>query len=115
MYERGWGKKLSYVFSITKGHITDTIWRYSKDVKGTQSRRTTCSDAQLILQLEGLNRELGNIVPDSNPKETDRRLLREMCSFLSDVKEVSAAELLGRQSGSEAWRRQRGEIGSGNG
>eukprot|EP00041_Stephanoeca_diplocostata_P036839 m.1362766 g.1362766 ORF g.1362766 m.1362766 type:complete len:57 (+) comp24944_c0_seq12:1787-1957(+) len=34
MYERGWGKKLSYVFAFDHDNIVDVTWRYSKKVKG---------------------------------------------------------------------------------
>eukprot|EP00037_Helgoeca_nana_P013258 m.121940 g.121940 ORF g.121940 m.121940 type:complete len:175 (-) comp21930_c0_seq1:585-1109(-) len=111
MYERGWGKKLSYIFSFTKGNVTDTTWRYSKDVAGSCSRRGGCGEAELVLLLEEINTELHRRHPDTTPAETDKRRIVELCSFLSDVKEVSASELLGRQSGSEEWRRARGEIG----
>jgi hypothetical protein len=39
------------------------------------------------------------------------RRIRELCEFMADTKELSVAELVGRQSGSESWRRARGELG----
>lgn len=39
LYERGWGKKLSYVFAFERDNIVDVIWRYSQDHAGTTRRR----------------------------------------------------------------------------
>ncbi|VDK41138.1 unnamed protein product, partial [Gongylonema pulchrum] len=114
LYERGWGKKLSYVVALGLDHITDVTWRYTYDHMETVARRKSCREAVLRDFVKEQNIVLGRIVTDERRKELERRCLKELIEFLSpnmQVREGSGVEEQGRTTGSEEWRKQRGEAG----
>eukprot|EP00041_Stephanoeca_diplocostata_P036840 m.1362832 g.1362832 ORF g.1362832 m.1362832 type:complete len:300 (+) comp24944_c0_seq17:303-1202(+) len=111
MYERGWGKKLSYVFAFDHDNIVDVTWRYSKKVKDTMLRRDQADEDTLVHEIGALNSAIQKRAGTTAERKTqlNTEYIKELSEFLSDHKEFSSAELQGRISGSLQWRRQRGE------
>ena len=40
MYEKGWNKKLAYVYAFSKDEIVDCVWKYSAKHKEVCQRRS---------------------------------------------------------------------------
>eukprot|EP01147_Barroeca_monosierra_P009533 gene9533-10402_t len=114
MYERGWGKKLSYAFAFGIHEVADVIWRYSRAYEQTLSRRNKVSEDWLSSTIRLINSQMVSALPQIEQERIFDRLERErhmLIAGLSSSPSVSTEELLGRQSGNEAWRRARGELG----
>lgn len=110
MYEHGWGKKLSYIFSFgLDGNVVDSIWRYSKNFDETCTRRDQCSEETLCRTVSRVNDRLR--IPAARQLELDERYCVELVGFLSIPKSLRPEERQGRMTGSLAWRTERGETG----
>jgi peptide-N4-(N-acetyl-beta-glucosaminyl)asparagine amidase len=112
MYENGWGKKYAYVIAFAKDHIMDVTWRYTFDRKLTSKRRIKCRPAVLFNFITKLNTRLSKNLPHDRQKELKRRFLSEMVEFLwpqNNKRDGSEAENHGRISGSNQWKKARGE------
>jgi peptide-N4-(N-acetyl-beta-glucosaminyl)asparagine amidase len=116
MYEAGWGKKLSWVFAFeTGGYCLDVTRRYSKkwDTEMIQ-RRLNFHSLQLTRVLRS------RAPPSIEPAETEEfsKCVQETLPKRNQGAENGEAQLLkpeearGRISGSEEWRKARGEFGN---
>ncbi|EGD83085.1 hypothetical protein PTSG_03725 [Salpingoeca rosetta] len=118
MYERGWGKKLSYVFAFTPIGMADVIWRYSQQREATLLRRDKVSEDWLADMIKTINQQLLAGVPEIQREAILQSLETERQSLFAEPRRtepaLSAQELVGRQSGAEEWRRARGELGDGS-
>ncbi|PAV79001.1 hypothetical protein WR25_10717, partial [Diploscapter pachys] len=83
LYEKGWGKNLSYVLAFGTNHVYDVTWRYSLDHKKTLKRRNRCREVVLARFIE-----------------------TPPC-----CKTCASHIGLGDKASSEEWRRERGELG----
>uniref|UniRef100_UPI003AAFA20A peptide-N(4)-(N-acetyl-beta- glucosaminyl)asparagine amidase n=1 Tax=Centroberyx gerrardi TaxID=166262 RepID=UPI003AAFA20A len=110
LYEVGWGKKLAYVLAFSKDQVVDVTWRYSCKHPDILTRRTTVQEAWLLRTINRLNAARQQSLSPDRKKELTERLLVELVEFISP-KKPKAGELGGRNSGSLAWRRARGETG----
>ncbi|XP_065052065.1 peptide-N(4)-(N-acetyl-beta-glucosaminyl)asparagine amidase-like [Rhopilema esculentum] len=110
LYESGWGKKLSYVIAFSADEVIDVTWRYSKDHEEVLKRRNEVSEAWLVSLWMNMSKKLQS----GNSKERnhilEERRIKELIDFLVR-KETTVDENIGRQSGSMAWRLERGETG----
>ncbi|MFH4979965.1 hypothetical protein AB6A40_006674 [Gnathostoma spinigerum] len=116
LYERGWGKKLSYVIAVSLDHVRDVTWRYTFDHLAVIKRRTICRESILRNFIRKLNARLERTLSEDRKKELDRRYINELVEFLSpNVQERSgsSSESQGRITGSKEWRQERGEMGDG--
>ena len=117
MYESGWKKKLTYIFAMSDIECLDVIRRYS--VNSLQLNRNECSEPFLSRLVLGLNESQRRRAPTARQPILDERREQELAE-LALVKRYSSNDgslkaLTGRTTGSEEWRRQRGELGEGKG
>ncbi|KAI9029522.1 hypothetical protein DFJ74DRAFT_765319 [Hyaloraphidium curvatum] len=115
LYERGWGKKLSYVFAFTGQGVQDVIRKYSRDWEGVRARRTRCSEEALARLVEHVNGEALTAAGGGGAEAARRRQLDAdhfEAAFLAG-EAGGEAENVGRVSGSVEWRKARGELGTG--
>jgi len=112
MYEAGWNKKLSYIFAFSRDEVVDVTWRYSKKRRETLLRRGKCGEAWLQQTIAGISKQCVERCNASvrRKEELVKRLKRERYEFHQRFA-LKAGEEIGRQSGEEAWRKARGEIG----
>ncbi|XP_012288897.1 peptide-N(4)-(N-acetyl-beta-glucosaminyl)asparagine amidase [Orussus abietinus] len=118
MYERGWGKKLTYVIACSQDEVQDVTWRYTRDPSSILKRRNLCSENNLIGLIRRLNEERQNSPGYSaaRRKFVTKRSLMELVEMLppppGKVKPFPGEdeEFEGRTSGSLAWRLARGEV-----
>lgn len=122
MYEAGWGKKLNYIFAFATHGVADVIWRYSGQREETLGRRDQVPESWLASVLDTINAQVWAGMPDDvHRRALSQRYAIEKHTLWADTSEAAAAEnrpletqeLLGRQTGDESWRRQRGELGAG--
>lgn len=120
LYEKGWGKKLSFVVAFGVHDVVDVTRRYIIDVPGNEQRR------RAILGGEGDEMWLGETIASrrgaSRSSLTDERQatlsardVREQAELIACVSVNSMrgdnTSLHGRTTGSLAWRAARGELG----
>lgn len=106
LYEKGWGKKLTYVIAIGRLGIVDVTKGYVKCWKDTLARRTIMDEEQLKVIIDKMNNDIVNsLSPD------DQVLAKRIGRKASEPKETVDEKLSGRVSGSKEWIESRGEQG----
>ncbi|KAL3997862.1 Thioredoxin family protein [Acanthocheilonema viteae] len=116
LYEKGWGKNLSYVFAFGLDHVRDVTWRYTFNHFETLSRRNSCRETVLRNFIRKLNIRHASLMSEERKKEMERRYMKELVEFISptmQIRDGNKLEEQGRTTGSEEWRKQRGEMGDG--
>ncbi|XP_046482236.1 peptide-N(4)-(N-acetyl-beta-glucosaminyl)asparagine amidase [Neodiprion pinetum] len=115
MYEKGWGKKLSYILAFSKDEMQDVTWRYTSDQKAVLKRRKLCSESNLVSIITSLS-ENRRRTSCSIPRQQYliRRSLMELVELIiyhfgNNRKDESDKDYHGRTSGSLAWRLSRQE------
>jgi peptide-N4-(N-acetyl-beta-glucosaminyl)asparagine amidase len=114
LYETGWGKKLTYCIALHKYEIQDVTWRYVSDLRAALTRRDQCSESWLSDFIVKVNNHLRQKLPNDEKHRLLHRSARELIDLLHtpwNRRTGNSTELLGRQSGSEAWRLARNEMG----
>ncbi|XP_051167402.1 peptide-N(4)-(N-acetyl-beta-glucosaminyl)asparagine amidase isoform X2 [Leptopilina boulardi] len=115
MYEKGWGKKLSYIIAYSKDEIQDVTWRYTSNPEAVKRERNLCSEESLVaFILELTNRRLHSLSSVRKEYIVKHRLLElvDMLPAPPGCKKVEENENVtyeGRISGSLAWKLARGE------
>jgi len=117
-YEAGWGKKLNYVFALAYDHVVDVIPRYTRLWDAVKSRRDLISEDLLQNLIVSINESIVPKLPSARRAIVQQRLSEERIELENYLKGavptvIRADETQGRQSGSEEWRSQRGELGQG--
>lgn len=110
VYEKGWGKKLTYCVAVGKDCVMDVTRRYTAELAQVLERRTLVDEEHLKVGLWQLNEEALGRLPEKEKLEARRRHERDEVQL--GVVEPQHEELQGRQSGSSAWIKARGEDGS---
>ena len=120
MYERGWGKELSYNVAISTTAVTDVTCRYTRkfrDVSLQQRRRaiTTTEDSSRRM-IQQMNSSLQSTLSVKEAQQIQQRWQREdqqlqQISLLSSWA-LDQQYLLGRLSGSNQWKAFRNETGN---
>ncbi|XP_075981413.1 N-glycanase Pngl [Anticarsia gemmatalis] len=113
MYEHGWGKRLSYVIAVSRDDLQDVTWRYSLNHKETVSRRSACSERELVSCLVALREHRQRHVTEARRHYLTQRTLAELV-LLMQQRKPEDYESHGRISGSKQWRSDRGEAGRGH-
>ncbi|OQR78460.1 peptide-N(4)-(N-acetyl-beta-glucosaminyl)asparagine amidase-like [Tropilaelaps mercedesae] len=109
LYEKGWGKKLSYIFAFTPFETVDVTWRYVSNFNETLARRRTLPEAVLIRYQEVRNKAFQRVLSNEERAAFQKRRIMELAEFLEPPKVRGVAELQGRTSGDITWRLDRKE------
>ena len=115
LYEQGWGKKLSYVFSFGTHEAVDVSRRYSADWAETVKRREKVKEGWLEVTIASLCAARQAELPASEAARLAERALSERAALdgaPEGAKSSRSEGLRGRQTGSVEWRRARGELGA---
>lgn len=114
IYEKGWRKKLTYIFAYSKDEVQDVTWRYTRDQVGVMKRRNHCSESTLLQFIESLNkhRQSSNGYSTVRRDYVVKRRLFELVELIRTPNEKSddGETYHGRSAGSYAWKLARGEI-----
>ena len=116
-YERGWGKKLSFVFSFSACEAVDVSRRYCADWTAALRRRGAVPEEWLATLFQRVNMSTQATLPDemrgviAARAQSEQRLLKARENAATHAAPLSVAERRGRQTGSAEWRRARGEMG----
>lgn len=109
-YEVGWGKKLSYIFSISHEEIVDTAKRYTQEWGEMRARRDEVSEKWLKSTLAQMNQNIQSGLPPKRVEVLRARAQTER-EELDRERSAKAGEVQGRVSGSAEWKNQRNEDG----
>ncbi|XP_078040554.1 N-glycanase Pngl [Augochlora pura] len=115
MYEKGWNKKLNYVFAFSKDEVQDVTWRYTRDQEAVLKRRNLCSESNLLEFIESLNkyRQCSPNYSSSRRQYVIKRRILELVELIrmpGDEISDNDESYQGRTTGSYKWRLDRGEI-----
>lgn len=110
LYEKGWGKKLSYVLAYSNEEVQDVTWRYTENSADVLKRRLLCSETELLNTILSLSGHRQSDLPLSRCKYLAERRLKECVELLFQPKITGNEHFGGRTSGSLSWRLARGEI-----
>ena len=126
LYERGWGKRLSFVVAFGKDDVVDVTKRYVLDFENvtTKERRAVLPDprdevwvAEAIARADALRRGASETDPAKRARRANElraRDAREAASFTVSFEDSGFGtkdDSRGRTTGSLAWRAARGELG----
>ncbi|XP_068689230.1 peptide-N(4)-(N-acetyl-beta-glucosaminyl)asparagine amidase-like [Montipora foliosa] len=101
LYERWWGKKLTYIIAFSKEQVVDVTWRYSVKQKEVAQRRLLVREEWLSKTLQSFNDWRQQSLPLERKKALWERSARELAEFFP----VYQGKLLG----TAAWRRMIGK------
>ncbi|CEG02117.1 Rad4/PNGase transglutaminase-like fold [Ostreococcus tauri] len=110
LYECGWGKKLSYVIAFSIEGVFDVTRRYTQNMRERYRLRGEVYEPWLRKRLAELTSELRSAMLPSEIKELEVQDVVERAELGRPAVDVGES-LPGRQTGSLAWRRARGELG----
>ena len=113
LYEKGWGKKLSYVIAISKDEVLDVSSRYTADRIAMRLRRTEVREDWLANICYRLWKERQKMLPEARQTELRTRMVSETVELLNQSLNPKSDDdnLGGRTTGSVEWRVARGETG----
>lgn len=101
VYEVGWGKKLTYVFSFTPYYCVDTINRYTRQLSEVMSRRKLCGELWLCKYLQLVMTSKLQALSNSGRDEVQKLYIEELGELLfGELRTVDSLEQIGRISGS---------------
>lgn len=109
IYEQGWGRNMTYILAHSVHGVYDVTRRYVKDWNFISSRRKIIDDDRLSYIIDQQRNILREVIEPELIEYLAYRDVMEQVELLK-VKSISEAELIGRQSGSEEWRKDRGEF-----
>ncbi|XP_026320611.1 peptide-N(4)-(N-acetyl-beta-glucosaminyl)asparagine amidase [Hyposmocoma kahamanoa] len=111
LYSHGWGKKLAYVIAFSRDDLQDVTWRYTTQHTEVLKRRTLCTEQELTSTILLLREARQRQISEPRRRCLAKRCLEELVQLMVE-KKPEDGETQGRISGSTAWRRERGEIGT---
>ena len=116
LYESGWGKKISYIIAYSPDDIQDVTWRYTAHPSDVISRRMACRETWLVHAIMELRKNIqqGHVRRSSMTSARHMMLTERTAVELVELmmEKSEAHNLPGRTTGSEEWRRARGELGT---
>lgn len=110
LYEKGWGKKLSYVIAYSNDEVQDVTWRYTENSNNILKRRTLCTENELLNTILSLSKQRQHHLSLLQQKYLAKRRLKECIELLFQPKSTDKENYGGRISGGHTWRLARGEI-----
>lgn len=110
LYEKGWGKKLSYILAYSNEEVQDVTWRYTSSNNDVLKRRTLCTENELLNTILSLSQQRQNNLSLLRLKYLAERRLKECIELLFGCKSTNNENYSGRTSGALTWRLARGEI-----
>lgn len=110
LYEQGWGKKLNYCVATGVDCVVDVTRRYTADFDKLIARRTLTDEGALQCGLREMNDEIVAKLPKEQADDAVKRYAEEGPQVM--LRFDGGSQLPGRQSGSAAWVRSRGEDGA---
>jgi len=109
LYEQGWGRVMTFILAHSITGIQDVTPRYIKDFNVVINRRNPLTIQKLKDLLMKNNEEIRKNYNDGVKMSLRFRDDDEIFKFNME-KFLSKEELMERQSGSEEWRKARGEM-----
>jgi len=109
LYEQGWGRVMTFILAHSITGIQDVTPRYIKDFEVAVKRRNPITVAKIKGILFKHFEEITKSFKDEDRKRLRSRDDYEIVMFNME-KFLSKEELIERQSGSEEWRKSRGEM-----
>lgn len=109
-YEVGWGKQLSYIFSVSHEEIVDSARRYTQNWDEMRSRRQEVNEQWLSTTIAQMNQSIQRALPRSRVELLLSRAKTEQ-EELARGRVATSGEAQGRVSGSAEWKSQRSEDG----
>lgn len=109
-YEVGWGKKLSYIFSLSHEEVVDSAKRYTQNWDEMRARREEVSEKWLKITIAQMNQSIQSALPRPRVELLQARAKVEQ-EELERGRAATTAEVQGRVSGSAEWKNQRSEDG----
>lgn len=110
LYEKGWGKKLSYVIAYSNEEVQDVTWRYTRNNNDVLKRRTLCTENELLNTILSLSEQRQHNLSLLRQKYLAKRRLIECMELLFQPTNIDTENYGGRTSGALAWRLAREEI-----
>ncbi|ELP94323.1 N-glycanase 1, putative, partial [Entamoeba invadens IP1] len=105
-YERGWGKKLEYCIAFSNYEMRDVTSRYTERLEDCLPRRNDISESLLSSLLAGLNIAL---LYRADTTDVIKWEHTENDEFSGKKKIERKWEAIGRISGEQKWKEERGE------
>lgn len=84
LYEKGWGKKLTYVISISSSEVVDTTHRYVLDKTMTRMRRDKVNEEWLKSHLKKTREQMWDTLGPDRKQICEQRFLAELKEFEKD-------------------------------
>eukprot|EP00698_Gefionella_okellyi_P025547 TRINITY_DN9402_c0_g1_i2.p1 TRINITY_DN9402_c0_g1~~TRINITY_DN9402_c0_g1_i2.p1 ORF type:complete len:627 (-),score=102.53 TRINITY_DN9402_c0_g1_i2:482-2362(-) len=119
MYESGWGKKLNYIIAVNGDEVIDVTSRYTAKWEEVLTRRTNIPESVLAELITQLNTQRRSMISPFRLQQIASRQAAEQAYLQArrtvappTVEALKAEEQIGRISGSEEWKRARGEDGA---
>jgi len=109
IYEQGWGRNMTFILAYSINGVYDVTRRYVKDWDLIEKRRNKSEVDRMYATIIWQNNILRRNIETEIIESLEKRDLDEQYELLR-LKSTIGAELAGRQSGSENWRRDRGEF-----
>jgi len=110
LYEKGWGKKLSYVLAYSCEEVQDVTWRYTENTNDVLKRRTLCTENELLNTILILSEQRQNHLSLLRHKYLAERRFKECIELLFRPKCTDSENYGGRISGALNWRLARNEL-----
>lgn len=108
MYQHGWKRDIDYVIGFSRDDVQDVTWRYANNHKELQSKRTKCSESDLLQTITLLRNKRRVKLTPVRCTYLNKRSMIELVELMTP-KQVTENERKGRSSGSLNWKLSRGE------
>ena len=109
MYEQGWGRVMSFIVASSIYGIYDVTKRYIKTWSVCEERRTEREVSSMINNILECNKIIRMNFSNEKLDLINKRDILEVNYDFDKVKLLKEEEKIGRISGSEEWRLERGE------
>lgn len=119
LYELGWGKKLSFVIAFSADEVVDVTRRYTRKWNEVVARRSQFikeDSLQILITGADMMQRFTHTRDEQRKAELQARReyeQKELEGMVVNQAPVDRDGLVGRISGSEEWRKNRGECGVG--